>query len=84
MDRRLCVKIHEAMISEKLFPAVQQEKCSHAKKPESSAAPRLTFCLDEAERAGTHTGVKHRSGKAPESKDSGAFPCVKKVALPLF
>lgn len=43
MDRYLCTDFHEAIISDEMFQAVQQEKLSRAKDPEKTVAMNLTF-----------------------------------------
>ena len=43
MDRYLHTDSHEAIISEEMFQAVQQEKLSRAKNPENMIAMNLTF-----------------------------------------
>lgn len=43
MDRYLYTKTHEAIISDEIFTAVQQEKLSRTKEPQNHVAMRLTF-----------------------------------------
>ena len=43
MDRYLYTDHHEAIISDEMFQAVQQEKLSRAKNPENTVAMKLTF-----------------------------------------
>jgi len=43
MDRYLCTESHEAIISDEMFQAAQQEKLSRAKDPEKMVAMSLTF-----------------------------------------
>ena len=37
------IPIHEAIISDEMFTAVQQEKLGRTKNPEKASAMRLTF-----------------------------------------
>ena len=43
MDRYLYTDTHEAIISDEMFMAVQQEKLTRAKNPEKAVAMRLNF-----------------------------------------
>ena len=43
MDRYLYADTHEAIISDEIFMAVQQEKLTRTKNPEKVVAMRLTF-----------------------------------------
>ena len=43
MDRYLYTDTHEAIISDEMFMAVQQEKLTRAKNPEKTVAMRLNF-----------------------------------------
>ena len=43
MDRYLYTDTHEAIISDEMFMAVQQEKLSRSKEPQNQVAMRLTF-----------------------------------------
>ena len=43
MDRYLYTDAHEAIISDEMFMAVQQEKLSHSKEPQNQVAMKLTF-----------------------------------------
>lgn len=43
MERYLYTDTHEAIISDEMFMAVQQEKLSRSKKPQNQVAMRLTF-----------------------------------------
>ncbi len=43
MDRYLYTGTHEAIISDEIFMAVQQEKCSRSKEPQNQVAMKLTF-----------------------------------------
>ena len=43
LDRFLYTDTHEAIISDELFTAVQQEKLSRSKEPQNHVAMRLTF-----------------------------------------
>lgn len=43
MDRYLHTDTHEAIISDEMFTAVQQEKLGRTKNPEKASAMRLTF-----------------------------------------
>ena len=43
MDRYLYTGTHEAIISDEMFMAVQQEKISRSKKPQNHVAMRITF-----------------------------------------
>ena len=43
MDRYLYTDTHEAIISDDMFMAVQQEKLTRAKNPEKTVAMRLNF-----------------------------------------
>ena len=43
MDRYLYTGTHEAIISDEIFTAVQQEKLSRSKEPQNHVAMRLTF-----------------------------------------
>ena len=43
IDRYLYTGHHEAIISDEMFQAVQQEKLSRAKNPENAVAMKLTF-----------------------------------------
>ncbi len=43
MDRYLYTGTHEAIISDKMFMAVQQEKLSRSKEPQNRVAMKLTF-----------------------------------------
>ncbi|MCI8971073.1 MAG: hypothetical protein HFF99_06360 [Oscillibacter sp.] len=43
MDRYLYTDAHEAIISDEMFMAVQQEKLSRSKEPQNQVAMRLTF-----------------------------------------
>ncbi len=43
MDRYLYTDTHEAIISDEIFTAVQQEKLSRSKEPQNHVAMRTTF-----------------------------------------
>ena len=43
MDRYLYTDTHEAIISDEMFTAVQQEKFSRSKEPQKQVAMKLTF-----------------------------------------
>ena len=43
MERYLYTETHEAIISDKMFMAVQQEKFSRSKEPQNHVAMRITF-----------------------------------------
>ena len=43
LDRFLYTDTHEAIISDEMFTAVQQEKLSRSKKPQNQVTMRLTF-----------------------------------------
>ena len=43
MERYLYTNAHEAIISDEMFQAVQQEKLSRAKNPENAVAMKFTF-----------------------------------------
>ena len=43
MERYLYTETHEAIISDEMFMAVQQEKLSRSKEPQNQVAMRLTF-----------------------------------------
>ena len=43
MDRYLYADVHEAIISDEMFMAVQQEKISRSKEPQNLAVMKLTF-----------------------------------------
>ena len=43
MERYLYAGTHEAIISDEMFMAVQQEKLSRSKEPQNQVAMKLTF-----------------------------------------
>ena len=43
MERYLYAGTHEAIISDEMFIAVQQEKLSRSKEPQNRVAMKLTF-----------------------------------------